>query len=227
MVTGASFSAQQEPPAPWAGGSCCTFTAREVFFPRRSPGKNVIGICSQRSCEFGETGGGPTLRAQSRFRATCNSWVGCGGLRGQVQRLWRCAVRRRVEVGGVFYTGLRWRVRATRRGVRCAPESLAGAVFCGALRWRVRAARRTGAVRPGVSGWFGFRRVLVRSVLCSHGSGSTLGCWRSDPRSRQLRGVYRAWRRLFGWLGCELALLRPHFNVYLTLFYGRSVVLCV
>ena len=83
MVTGASFSAQQEPPAPWAGGSCCTFTAREVFFPRRSPGKNVIGICSQRSCEFGETGGEPTLRAQSRLRATCIAGVGCGGLRGR------------------------------------------------------------------------------------------------------------------------------------------------
>ena len=70
METGASFSAQQEPPAQGAGGSCCTFTARVVFFPRRSPGKNVISFCSQRSCEFGETGGGPTLRAQSRLRGT-------------------------------------------------------------------------------------------------------------------------------------------------------------
>ena len=126
MVTGASFSAQQEPPAPWAGGSCCTFTAREVFFPRRSPGKNEILFCSQRSCEFGETGGGPTFRAQSRFRATCNSGVGCGGLRGQVQRRWRCAVRWGVWVGAVIFYGLRWRVRATRLGVRCAPGCLAG-----------------------------------------------------------------------------------------------------
>ena len=118
MVTGASFSAQQEPPAQGAGGSCCTFTAREVFFPRRSPGKNVIGICSQRSCEFGETGGGPTLRAQSRLRGSRDvqfrGWG--GGLGRHVQRLWRCAVRRRVEVGGVFCDGLRWRVRAARLG---------------------------------------------------------------------------------------------------------------
>ena len=188
MVTGASFGAQQEPPAPWAGGSCCTFTAREVFFPRRSPGKNVILFGSQRSCEFGETGGEPTFRAQSRLRGTRDvqfrGWG--GGLGGQVQRRWRCAVR----------TGV-WRVRSFLP------------VYAGAC-----ARRDWGALCAWVfSGWFGFRRVLVRSVLCSRGSGSTLGCWRSDPRSRQLRGVYRAWCRLFGWLGCELALLRPHFNV--------------
>ena len=202
MVTGASFSAQQEPPAPWAGGSCCTFTAREVFFPRRSPGKNAIGICSQRSCEFGVTGGGSTLRAQSRLRGTRDvQFRGWGG-----------------GLGGTF--------------------SAFGAALCGVeLRWAgsfvtvyagACARRDWGALcEREFSGRFGFRRVLVRSVLCSRGSGSTLGCWRSDPRSRQLRGVYRAWCRLFGWLGCELALLRPHFNVYLTLFYGRSVVLCV
>ena len=213
MVTGASFSAQQEPPAPWAGGSCCTFTAREVFFPRRSPGKNEIGICSQRSCEFGETGGGPTFRAQSRFRATCIAGVGCGGLRGQVQRRWRCAVRWGVWVGAVFFNGLRWRVRATRRG--CAVRMGVWWVGSFVTVYAGACARRDGRALCAwvFSGWFGFRRVLVRSVLCSRGSGSTLGCWRSDPRSRQLRGVYRAWCRLFGWLGCELALLRPHFNV--------------
>ena len=159
-------------------------------------------------------------------RATCIAGVGCGCSGGQVQRRWRCAVRG-VWVGAVFFNGLRWRVRAARRG--CAVRTGV---------WRVRsfvtvcagacARRDWGALCAWVfSGWFGFRRVLVRSVLCSRGSGSTLGCWRSDPRSRQLRGVYRAWCRLFGWLGCELPLLRPHFNVYLTLFYGRSVVLCV
>ena len=187
MVTGASFSAQQEPPAPWAGGSCCTFTAREVFFPRRSPGKNVISFCSQRSCEFGETGGEPTLRAQSRLRGTRDvqflGWVRWFRWAGSAPLALRCA-----EFGWVrsFVT-----------------------VYAGAF-----ARRDWGALCAWVfSGWFGFRRVLVRSVLCSRGSGSTLGCWRSDPRSRQLRGAYRAWCRLFGWLGCELALLRPRFNV--------------
>ena len=189
MVTGASFSAQQEPPAPWAGGSCCTFTAREVFFPRRSPGKNEILFCSQRSCEFGETGGGPTLRAQSRLRGT-----------------------RDVQFLG-WVRWFRWAGSAPL-ALRCAVGSLGGCGhFCRSTLARARDATGGALCAWVFSGWFGFRRVLVRSVLCSRGSGSTLGCWRSDPRSRQLRGVYRAWCRLFGWLGCELALLRPRFNV--------------
>ena len=70
-------------------------------------------------CYFGcVLGGEPTFRAQSRLRGTRDvqfrGWG--GGLGGQVQRLRRCAVRRRVEVGAVFFNGLRWRVRATRLG---------------------------------------------------------------------------------------------------------------
>ena len=152
MVTGASFSAQQEPPAPWAGGSCCTFTAREVFFPRRSPGKNVIGICSQLCCEFGETGGGPTLRAQSRLRGSrdvhCRGWVRLFGWAGSAPLALRCAVGSLGGCGHLYRSTLA-RSRDATDG-RCAHGCLAGAVFCGALRWRVRAARLGGAVRMGV-----------------------------------------------------------------------------
>ena len=143
MVTGASFSAQQEPPAPWAGGSCCTFTEREVFFPRRSPGKNEIGICSQRSCEFGETGGEPTLRAQSRLRGSrdvhCRGWVRWFAWAGSAPLALRCAVG---SLGGcgLLYRSTLARSRDATDG-RCAHGCLAGAVFCGALRWRLRATR--------------------------------------------------------------------------------------
>ena len=128
METGASFSAQQEPPAPWAGGSCCTFTAREVFFPRRSPGKNVIGICSQRSCEFGETGGGPTLRAQSRLRGTRDvqfrGWVRWFAWAGSAPLALRCAVGSLGGCGHLYRSTLARSRDAT--GVRCAPGCLAG-----------------------------------------------------------------------------------------------------
>ena len=131
MVTGASFSAQQEPPAPWAGGSCCTFTAREVFFPRRSPGKNEIGICSQRSCEFGETGGGPTLRAQSRLRGTrdvhCRGWMRWFAWAGSAPLALRCAVGSLGGCGHLYRSTLARSRDAT--GVRCAHGSLAGGFY--------------------------------------------------------------------------------------------------